>query len=47
MEAIFTAAINAASNPVMVGVYLGGLMFCLGMVPAVGMRIITIVISDD
>lgn len=47
MEATFIGAINAATSPVMVGIYLGGLMFCLGFVPAVGMRFLNIVLEDD
>ncbi len=43
----FQAAIAAATNPVMVGVYLSGLMFCLGFVPSVGAKMITVGIETD
>jgi len=38
---VFINAINAATSPVMIGLYLGGLMFCLGFIPAAGARVIT------
>ena len=43
----FQTAISAATNPVMIGFYLGGLMFCLGFVPSVGAKLITVGIEVD
>lgn len=46
METVFINAISAATNPVMIGVYLGGLVFCLGLVPAIAFRFITLTTDD-
>lgn len=36
---VFQNAINAATSPVMIGFYLAGLCFFLGIVPAIGCRL--------
>jgi len=44
---IFQTAINAAMSPVMIGFYLAAMCFCLGFIPAVGARCITITLDSD
>ena len=46
METVFINAINTAINPVMIGFYLGGLVFCLGFVPAVAFRSISVPVEE-
>ena len=43
---VFQTAINFATDPVMIGFYLAGLCFCLGLVPAVGAKILFSTLDD-
>lgn len=47
MMTAFTTAINAATCPEMIGLYLGGMMFFLGLVPAIGARMITVNLETE
>ena len=44
---VFINAINAASDDIMVGIYIAAFMFCVGFIPSVAYRMMTVVTETD
>jgi len=44
---IFLNAINVATDEILVGIYIAGFMFCVGFIPSVAYKMMTVITETE